>query len=237
VSVFDFLSLYAESNVISNSISAYGGSLGDSLFQNSIAASPYLPKQYDYKDWVPSQSYYAFASQAGCTIGGYGNASQTIFDCLLSKDSATLQKASAAVTAGVTFGTWAFLPVTDGTLVQSRPSTQLLEKRVNGRSLLVGNNANEGQSFTPQSITSESALLAWLQSTLPEFTTGDLAKLLSYYPISETSGTKFATNGVSGPSALDQSNIATGQQQRAGVSMGASIYETTLTCQRTFTPN
>jgi carboxylesterase type B len=204
---------------MTNEMQAYGGSLGDSLFQNSIAASPYLPKQYEYKDWVPSQNYYAFASQAGCTIGGYGNASQTIFDCLLSKDTATLQNASIAVTASVTFGTWAFLPVTDGVLVQSLPSTQLLEKRVNGRSLLVGNNANEGPSFTPQSITSESALLTWLQSTLPEFTTDDLAKLLLYYPISDTSGTKFATTGVSGPSALDQSNIATGQQQRADVSL------------------
>jgi carboxylesterase type B len=204
---------------MTNEMQAYGGSLGDSLFQNSIAASPYLPKQYEYKDWVPSQNYYAFASQAGCTIGGYGNASQTIFDCLLSKDTATLQNASIAVTASVTFGTWAFLPVTDGVLVQSLPSTQLLEKRVNGRSLLVGNNANEGPSFTPQYITSESALLTWLQSTLPEFTTDDLAKLLLYYPISDTSGTKFATTGVSGPSALDQSNIATGQQQRADVSL------------------
>jgi carboxylesterase type B len=214
-----FPSQWSIPDIMTNEMQAYGGSLGDSLFQNSIAASPYLPKQYEYKDWVPSQNYYAFASQAGCTIGGYGNASQTIFDCLLTKDTATLQNASITVTASVTFGTWAFLPVTDGVLVQSLPSTQLLEKRVNGRSLLVGNNANEGPSFTPQYITSESALLTWLQSTLPEFTTGDLAKVLLYYPISDTSGTKFATTGVSGPSALDQSNIATGQQQRADVSL------------------
>ncbi|KAF1944125.1 acetylcholinesterase precursor [Clathrospora elynae] len=205
---------------------AYGGTLGESLFQKSIAASPYLPKQYNYKDWVPSQNYYAFASAAGCSIGGYGNASQNIVDCLRSKDTSTLQKASVVVTATVTYGTWAFLPVTDGTLVQSLPSTQLLGKRVNGRSLLVGNNANEGPSFTPQTITSESALLSWVQSTLPEFTTGDLAKVLIYYPISNTSGTKFATTGVSGPSALDQSSVGTGQQQRAN-----NIYaELTFVC-------
>ncbi|OAL05040.1 alpha/beta-hydrolase [Phaeosphaeriaceae sp. SRC1lsM3a] len=205
---------------------AYGGTLGDSLFQNSIAASPYLPKQYDYNAWVPSQNYYAFANQAGCMIGGYGNASQTIFDCLLAKDSATLQNASVAVTASVTFGTWAFLPVTDGSLVQSLPSAQLLEKRVNGRSLLVGNNANEGPAFTPQQISSDSALLSWLQSTLPGFTSGDLAKILLYYPISNTSGGLFATTGVSGPSALDQSSIAVGQQQRAN-----NIYaELTFVC-------
>jgi carboxylesterase type B len=118
----------------------------------------------------------------------------------------------------VTFGTWAFLPVTDGSLVQSLPSSQLLEKRVNGRSLLVGNNANEGPAFTPQTITSESALLSWLQDTLPDFNELDLDKVLLYYPISNTPGTKFATNGVSGPSALDQSSINIGQQQRANVS-------------------
>lgn len=28
---------------------AYGGSLGDQLFVNTIAASPYLPMQYGYK--------------------------------------------------------------------------------------------------------------------------------------------------------------------------------------------
>jgi len=194
---------------------AYGGTLGDSLFQSSIAASPYLPKQYHYNDWNPSQNYYAFANAAGCSITGYGNASQTIFDCLLSKDTDALQNASVAVTASVTYGTWAFLPVTDGTLVQSRPSDQLLQKRVNGRSLLVGNNANEGPSFTPQTIKTESALVDWLQSTLPEFTADDLAKILIYYPINEASDTKSATNGVSGPSALDTSLISVGQQQRA----------------------
>ena len=34
---------------------AYGGSLGTQLFVNTIAASPYLPMQYGYKDWVGVQ--------------------------------------------------------------------------------------------------------------------------------------------------------------------------------------
>jgi hypothetical protein len=46
------------------------------------------------------------------------------------------------VTETATYGTWAFLPVTDGAFIQDVPSSQLLEKRVNGRSLLVGNNAS-----------------------------------------------------------------------------------------------
>lgn len=41
------------------------------------------------------------------------------------------------------YGTWVFLPVTDGVFVQDEPSRQLLEQRVNGRNALVGNNANK----------------------------------------------------------------------------------------------
>jgi carboxylesterase type B len=122
---------------------AYGGSLGDSLFRSIIAASPYLPKQYAYNDWVPTQNYYAFADRAGCSINAYGNASSTIFDCLVSQDTETLQNASSDVTNTATFGTWAFLPVTDGVFIQDEPSSQLLEKRVNGRIALIGNNASK----------------------------------------------------------------------------------------------
>lgn len=74
---------------------AQGGSLGTSLFKNVIAASPYLPFQYGYKDFEPSQSYYAFAAQAGCFDGvAYGKTNQSIFECLLTKDSKTLQEAN-----------------------------------------------------------------------------------------------------------------------------------------------
>jgi carboxylesterase type B len=118
---------------------AYGGSLGDSLFRSAIAASPYLPKQYAYNDRLPTQSYYAFAYHAGCHIG----TTQSLFDCLLSKDTATLQISSAAVTATTTYGAWAFLPVTDHVMIQDEPSSQLLKKKLNGRNLLVGNNASK----------------------------------------------------------------------------------------------
>lgn len=91
---------------------AFGGGLGDSLFVNTIAASPYLPMQYGYKDWIPSQSYYAFATQAGCPPSlPYGAHPQTIFQCLVEKDASTLIDASATISQSGTYGTWAFLPV------------------------------------------------------------------------------------------------------------------------------
>jgi carboxylesterase type B len=197
---------------------AYGGSLGDSYFRNTIAASPYLPKQYAYNDWVPSQNYYAFADRAGCRIGAYGNASSTLFDCLVSKSTETLQNASSEVEATATYGTWAFLPVTDGVFVQDVPSAQLLEKRLNGRNALIGNNANEGPLFTPQDITTEPDFLYFVRNTLPEFSESDVQKILLYYPSSNlttSANEEFATNGVTGPSAINQSSLATGQQQRA----------------------
>ena len=210
---------------------AYGGTVGDSLFTNTIAASPYLPMQYGYKDWVPSQSYYAFASAVGCPdVSAYGHVQQTIFQCLVTKDTTTLQKASALISGSGTYGTWGFLPVTDGVFVQQLPSQQLLQKQVNGKNLLIGNNADEGPGFTPQNITTEAELVSWLQLTFPLFTNDDVAKILLYYPSSNATdnpnATQFPTLGYTGPTAINQSDVGTGQQQRAD-----NIYaETTFVC-------
>lgn len=139
---------------------AFGGYLGESLFTNVrtfpssflslhtdrfeiqiIAASPYLPQQYNYNDFVPSQSYYAFASAAGCfgpPALAQNDASASIFQCLVNKDSEALQNASAVISASSRSGTWGFLPVTDGVFIQQLPSQQLLKKQVNGLRMLVG---------------------------------------------------------------------------------------------------
>lgn len=210
---------------------AYGGTLGTSLFQNSIAASPYLPMQYRYNDWVPSQSYYAFATAAGCAPKtAYGSTSQTLFQCLVSKNTTVLQNASFSVSASGTYGTWGFLPVTDGVFIQNTPSQQFLQKKVNGLNLMVGNNADEGPLFTPQNITTEALLVAWLLLTFPMFSNDDIAKILYYYPSSNASvnanAPDFATLGYTGLTALNQSDVGTGQQQRAD-----NIYaETTFVC-------
>ncbi|KAK4937189.1 hypothetical protein LTR10_022094 [Elasticomyces elasticus] len=187
--------------------------------------------QYGYKDWLPSQSYYAFATQAGCAPSrAYGAGSQTIFDCLVGKDTNTLINASATISESGNFGTWGFLPVTDGIFVQDLPSQQLLRKKVNGQNALIGNNAEEGTIFTPQNITTEGDLVAWLQITFPLFTNDDIAKILLYYPSSNAStalnAPHFATSGNAGPSALNESSLGAGQQQRA-----QNIYaETTFVC-------
>ena len=152
---------------------------------------------------------------------------------MVSKDTETLMTASAAISGSGTYGTWGFLPVTDGIFVQQLPSQQLLQKQVNGKNLLVGNNADEGPGFTPQSIATESDLVAWLQLTFPLFTNDDIAKILLYYPSTNASvnthALLFATDGYSSNvTAVNQSDVGTGQQQRADVSLSA-IYPQPLT--------
>lgn len=210
---------------------AYGGTEGTKYFENGIAASPYLPMQYEYNGWQPSQAYYSFAMHAGCFPGrAYGNTSQTIFQCLVEKDSITLQNASFIVSGSGTFGTWAFLPVTDGDFVRDRPSRQLTSGNVNGKRVMSGNNANEGVGFTIQNITTEKAFEDWLKLQFPMFNESDLKAILEHYPSTsadvDPSYPRFATTGTSPPYALNVSSFGTGQQQRAN-----NLYsETTFVC-------
>ncbi|ORY04947.1 carboxylesterase type B [Clohesyomyces aquaticus] len=212
----------------------YGGTLGSSLFVNSISASPYLPQQYGYKDWIPTQSYYSFATAAGCPpTWAYGNSSQTIFQCLVSKDSETLQRASFLTSSSGTYGAWGFLPVTDGVYIQELPTQALTSRRVNGINHLSGNNAEEGYPFTTQNITTENDLVAWIKLVFPLFTNNDIAKLLYYYPSQNITSfsannalPEFATSGDMGLTALNVSQAGSGEQQRAN-----NIYaETTFVC-------
>ncbi len=96
-----------------------------------------MAKQYNYNDRVPTQYYQAFAKAAGCG-GGSKTTGSTVFSCLVNADTAVLQNASATVSTSGEFGTFAFLPVTDGHFIQAAPSQQLLEKAVSGKRLLVG---------------------------------------------------------------------------------------------------
>ncbi|KAF1990998.1 alpha/beta-hydrolase [Aulographum hederae CBS 113979] len=229
---------------------AFGGTLGTRLFQNAIASSPYLPTQYPSSGFLPSQSYYAFAAAAGCPAdAAYGNINDTtIFRCLVAQDSSTLIAASQNVTVSGNYGTWAFLPVTDGDVVRELPSRQLAERKVNARNMLVGNNAEEGLYFVPQNINSESRFQAWLNKTLPLLPASSpgRAALLTAYPYLGTSP-RYATPGDSSyfsspdpdspppiqplplpliQTALSTSATASGHQQRAN-----NLYaETTFVC-------
>ncbi|QSZ29323.1 hypothetical protein DSL72_003837 [Monilinia vaccinii-corymbosi] len=203
---------------------AYGGTLGTSLFRNGIVASPYLPMQYDYDGLRPEESYGKFADAIGC---GNGNDDGSVFNCLVGMDTIALQNASAYVSANGDYGQWAFLPVTDGEFLLKRPSEQLLAGEVNGVRLLSSSNANEAPSFVPQNINTTAAFTTFAQSLFPLMSISNLDRLHRIYSIPPTiQGPRFATAGNTGPTALNQSVFAIGQQQRAN-----NLYsESTFVC-------
>jgi hypothetical protein len=136
-------------------------------------------------------------------------------------------------TSGV-FGTWAFLPVTNGTYVQSAPSRALFEGALNGVNHLTSNVAEEGVPFVPQDIKTKGSLTAWIRLVFPLLNDDEIANLHNQYATRENgtqsigSISQFASSGSSGLTALDTSATATGYQQVANL-----IYaETTFICPR-----
>ena len=60
----------------------------------------------------------------------------SVFKCLQNADTTVLQNASAYTSYGSKYGQWAFIPVTDGTLIRAQPNEQLLTGNVNGERIL-----------------------------------------------------------------------------------------------------
>jgi carboxylesterase type B len=139
-------------------------------------------------------------------------------------------KANTIVSASGVYGTWAFQPVTDGIVIQKKPSDALAEGKLNGVNHLSGNNAEEAPYFADQRINTEEKLIAYIKLAFPLLSEQNITALLSHYPSSSADDTadlpKYATSGTSGATAVNVSQSASGQQQRAD-----NIYaETTLVC-------
>jgi carboxylesterase type B len=193
---------------------AYGGKQDKTLFQNVIAASPWVPYQYNYNDEIPTKVYDDFASAAGCS-----EAEDTL-QCLRDADTVVLQNSSFKVSEAGPFGTFAFLPVTDGTFVQKRPSEQLISKALKGKRILSGNMASEGIPLSPPTAKTLDAFRDYIDITFPNFSDADKAALEKVYSFdgddedTNLEDPLFDTSGTSYPTAVNQSAYATGQQQR-----------------------
>lgn len=89
----------------------------------------------------------------------------------------------------------------------------MIERKVNGLNHLSGNNAQEGDVFATQNITTENDLVDWIRLLFPLFTQEDISKLLYYYPSSNVSDssdglTEFATDGTTAPTIVNVSQTA-----------------------------
>jgi hypothetical protein len=82
----------------------------------------------------------------------------------------------------------------------------------------------------PQTISTETDLITYLHTILPDLNTTTIDQILAHYPSLSTdddpSAPRYWTAGDSGATAVNQSGLATGYQQRAN-----NIYaETTFVC-------
>jgi carboxylesterase type B len=193
---------------------AYGGKQTENLFNNVITASPWFPEQYKYDDDKTEKTYDAFAEAAGCS-----KAKDTLA-CLRLQNTTTLQTASQKVGEAGPFGTFAFLPVTDGSFIKDRPSKQLLSEAVKGKRVLSGNMANEGVPLAPPTAKTLQDFRNYLSITFPKFSAADKAALEKVYSYAgdtqdvNPSAPRYATNGLTGATAVNQSAFGTGQAQR-----------------------
>jgi carboxylesterase type B len=194
---------------------AYGGKQKEALFNNIITASPWFPGQQSYNSEKIEKTYDAFASAAGCS-----SAKDTLA-CLRLQNTTTLQTASQSVSENAgPFGTFAFLPVTDGTFIKDRPSKQLLSSATKGLRVLSGNMANEGVPLAPPTAKTLQDFRSYVSTTFPHFSAADKSLLETVYAYSgdsrpvDPAAPRFATNGVSGATAVNQSAFGTGQAQR-----------------------
>ncbi|KAF7117473.1 hypothetical protein CNMCM5793_006455 [Aspergillus hiratsukae] len=183
-----------------------------------IAASPYSPPIYPYDGAVPTAYYEQFAEQAGCGPSAPARSKyQTTFDCLVAAPSEALQNASGIVSESGLFGTFAFLPVVDGDMIQERPSVQLLNRQISGQRILVGNNANDGVPLSNPNVVGRAAFNDYLSETFPRLTGYALTWLNLLYGTADSQptddGPRFDTLGTCPPTANNQSEMATGLQQ------------------------
>ncbi|KAK0724915.1 carboxylesterase [Lasiosphaeris hirsuta] len=209
---------------------ANAGRDGTSLFRRGIASSPYFPTQPNYDDALPTDYYLQFARRAGCLDEGKADPEDgSVFKCLQNAGTLALQNASAYTSYAALYGQWAFIPVTDGSLIRSQPNRQLLRREVNGERILTGNNANEGTYFVPQNITTEAHFTAFVQRIYPALSPDAIASVLDLYAVPAnitTSIPKYDSDGLHPPYATIMSGYAFGWQQAAN-----NLYaETTFVC-------
>ncbi|KAJ6552148.1 Alpha/Beta hydrolase protein [Mycena sp. CBHHK59/15] len=124
---------------------ARNGSTRPKLFGTAITSSTFLPSQYRYNDATPQTLFNNVSSQAGCA------ASAVPLDCLRAADSALLQDINLSMGIAGFMGTFAFVPVVDGSFILQSPTDALRQGNLNGDILLSFTNSHEGNLFVNQS--------------------------------------------------------------------------------------
>ncbi|KAF9541669.1 alpha/beta-hydrolase, partial [Agrocybe pediades] len=125
-------------------IIADNGNTSPPLFQSAITSSTFLPSQYRFNDTVPELLYNETVSRANCS------SQADTLGCLRQADASALATANNDILDSGFSGTFAFVPVVDGTLITDSPINLLKQGKVNGKALYSVTNSFEGNDFVDQ---------------------------------------------------------------------------------------
>ncbi|KAJ3743975.1 Alpha/Beta hydrolase protein [Lentinula detonsa] len=123
---------------------AQDGQTSPPLFRSAITSSTFLPSQYPFDDSIPEGLFAEVVSQSNCS-----SASDALA-CLRAADVSVLRTVNANIQGAVFFGTFAFVPVIDGSFIRQRPTVALREGKINGHAFLAVTNMHEGNIFVDQ---------------------------------------------------------------------------------------
>ncbi|KAJ6609463.1 Alpha/Beta hydrolase protein [Mycena sp. CBHHK59/15] len=147
---------------------ARNGSTRPKLFGTAITSSTFLPSQYRYNDATPQVD-----------ISHSCAASAVPLDCLRAADSALLQDINLSMGIAGFMGTFAFVPVVDGSFIPQRPTDALGQGNLNGDILLSFTNSHEGNLFVNQS--AEHDVETYVKQLFPLFGPEQTAAAASVY--------------------------------------------------------
>ncbi|KAK1229858.1 hypothetical protein PQX77_007076 [Marasmius sp. AFHP31] len=153
---------------------AEDGETSPQLFRGVIASSTFLPSQYAYDDTIPQALYNQVVDAVNC------KSSQDTLKCLQEAEPSVLESANKEIIVSGLFGIFTFVPVVDGTFIRQRPTQALKGGKVNGISLLVVHNTNEGEVFGQQTASPSNAS-QYATELFPKLTRQDAEQVAELY--------------------------------------------------------
>ncbi|KAF9000854.1 Alpha/Beta hydrolase protein [Cyathus striatus] len=156
-------------------IVADGGHTTPPLFRAAITSSTFLPSQYAFNDVIPEGLFTQIANQTGCATA------KDRLACLRAVDVNTLQDANVNTCLSVFFGTFAFVPVVDGTFITKRPIEILQSGRVNGDVLLSVTNTFEGAAFVDASTAPTVQTAQYVSQLFPKLGQAQISAVAAAY--------------------------------------------------------
>ncbi|KAJ7241607.1 Alpha/Beta hydrolase protein [Mycena rebaudengoi] len=171
---------------------ANGGQTKPQLFRGAITSSSFLPSQYTYNDRIPELLFSEVMAQSDCTTAADSMA------CLRAVDANVLKTANNNINGAAFFGTFAFVPVVDGTFIRQRATEALLQRKVNGKALLAVTNTFEGTGFVDQM--ANQTVNEYTLNLFPEFSPFLAIAVEAWYGSTTMDDQLFQVNAVQGES-------------------------------------